>query len=130
MVSLYLLRDLLVIRNFLNTLDIFVYSFIYPWRQKMQQGIHPDYHEITVRRTNGETFKTRSTYGKKDSVLQLDIGPETHPAWNGGASFFNEKSSSIAKFRERFGDFKFGSNTQPETSDNAASKAESDSDKK
>jgi large subunit ribosomal protein L31 len=31
----------------------------------MKSGIHPEYHEITVTMTNGTTFKTRSTWGKR-----------------------------------------------------------------
>jgi hypothetical protein len=30
----------------------------------MKEGIHPDYHEITVMMTDGSSYKTRSTYGK------------------------------------------------------------------
>ena len=29
----------------------------------MKEGIHPDYHEITVVMTEGSSYKTRSTYG-------------------------------------------------------------------
>lgn len=70
----------------------------------MKADIHPDYHEITVKMTNGETFTTFSTYGKKGDVLQLDIDPNTHPAWTGGASVVNSKEQKVAKFKDRFGD--------------------------
>jgi len=30
----------------------------------MKDGIHPDYHEITVVMTDGTSYLTRSTYGK------------------------------------------------------------------
>ena len=69
----------------------------------MKPKIHPDYHEITVRMTNGSTFKTRSTYGKAGDVLQLDIDPNTHPAWTGGGSVVNEKAGRIAAFNSKFG---------------------------
>ena len=69
----------------------------------MKEGIHPDYHDITVKMTDGSTFTTRSTYGKEGDVIVLDVDPKTHPAWTGGKSFINEKSSNIAKFNERFG---------------------------
>lgn len=75
----------------------------------MKPNIHPDYHEITVKMTNGKEFKTRSTYGKKGDTLQLDIDVNTHPAWTGGGAFVNKKAGRVAKFNEKFGDFAFGS---------------------
>ena len=45
----------------------------------MKQDAHPDYHFITVVMTDGTSYKTRSTYGKADATLNLDIDPKTHP---------------------------------------------------
>ena len=45
----------------------------------MKQGIHPDYHEITVVMTDGTTYQTRSTYGKAGDTLRLDIDSKSHP---------------------------------------------------
>ena len=39
----------------------------------MKKDIHPDYHFINVKMTNGTTYKTRSTYGKIDENLNLEI---------------------------------------------------------
>jgi len=72
----------------------------------MKKDIHPDYHNITVKMANGETFETRSTYGKEGDVLQLDVDINTHPAWTGGGSFLNEKAGKVAKFNERFAGLK------------------------
>ncbi len=46
----------------------------------MKSGIHPDYHNITVKMTDGSTYQTRSTYGKEGATLSLDIDPTSHPA--------------------------------------------------
>ena len=51
----------------------------------MKRDIHPDYHFINVKMTDGTTYKTRSTYGKTDDNLSLEIDPLTHPAWTGGS---------------------------------------------
>ena len=51
----------------------------------MKQGIHPDYHFIEVKLTDGSTYRTRSTYGKEGDTLALEIDPSAHPAWTGGA---------------------------------------------
>ncbi len=74
----------------------------------MKPSIHPDYHEITVKMTNGKAFKTRSTYGKAGDTLQLDIDIETHPAWTGGGVLLNEKAGRVAEFNKRFGGTTFG----------------------
>ena len=51
----------------------------------MKKDIHPDYHFINVKMTDGTTYKTRSTYGKVDENLNLEIDPLSHPAWTGGS---------------------------------------------
>ena len=51
----------------------------------MREKIHPDYHEITVERTDGSTYKTRSTWGKAGDTMKLEIDPLSHPAWNQGS---------------------------------------------
>ena len=72
----------------------------------MKQGIHPDYHEITVNMTDGSSFKTRSTWGKEGDTYQLDVDPKSHPAWVGGVSL--RKTGRVEKFSNRFGDLSFG----------------------
>ncbi len=74
----------------------------------MKANIHPDYHEITVKLTNGETFVTKSTYGKKGDVLQLDVDTTTHPAWTGGTAKLNENEGQVAKFNNKFAGLSFG----------------------
>lgn len=67
----------------------------------MKQGIHPDYHEITVTMTDGSSFKTRSTYGKAGDTLHLDIDSKTHPAWTGQHRLV-DSGGQVAKFNKRF----------------------------
>ncbi|NCO16030.1 MAG: 50S ribosomal protein L31, partial [Alphaproteobacteria bacterium] len=47
----------------------------------MKQDIHPDYHFIAVKMTDGTVFQTRSTWGKDGQQMVLDIDPTVHPAW-------------------------------------------------
>jgi large subunit ribosomal protein L31 len=68
----------------------------------MKQGIHPDYHEITVIMTDGTTFKTRSCYGKPGDTLRLDIDPKSHPAWTGQQRAVMDTAGQVAKFSKRF----------------------------
>ena len=88
----------------------------------MKQGIHPDYHTITVKMTNGMTYETKSTYGKAGDVLQLDVDPNTHPAWTGQAGYINEKASRVANFNNKFAGLTFGGGKKIEGDD--APKAE------
>ena len=39
----------------------------------MKKNIHPNYHKIKVVMTDGSEFETRSTWGKENDVLKLDI---------------------------------------------------------
>ena len=70
----------------------------------MKPDIHPDYHEITVKMTDGTTFTTRSTWGKAGDTLQLDIDSKTHPAWTGVHRLI-DSGGQLAKFNKRFKDF-------------------------
>ncbi|MBL8676493.1 MAG: 50S ribosomal protein L31 [Alphaproteobacteria bacterium] len=69
----------------------------------MKKEIHPDYHEITVVMTDGEQFKTRSTWGKAGDTLRLDIDPKSHPAWTGVHRLL-DSGGQLAKFKGRFKD--------------------------
>jgi large subunit ribosomal protein L31 len=71
----------------------------------MKSGIHPDYHSITVKMTDGTEYQTRSTYGKEGAVLSLDIDPTSHPAWVGGAGKMLDAGGQVARFNKRFSGF-------------------------
>jgi len=83
----------------------------------MKQGIHPDYHTITVVMTDGTKYETRSTWGKEGDVLQLDVDPKTHPAWVGGINL--RKTGQLEKFENKFKHFATAASTK-KASDTAA----------
>ncbi len=70
----------------------------------MKQGIHPDYHEITLVMTDGSEIKTKSTMGKAGDVVRLDIDPLAHPAWTGVHRLI-DTGGQLAKFNKRFAGF-------------------------
>lgn len=69
----------------------------------MKEGIHPDYHMITVVMTDGTEYQTRSTYGEEGDKLVLDIDPSTHPAWTGGEQRLMDRGGRLSRFNEKFG---------------------------
>jgi large subunit ribosomal protein L31 len=71
----------------------------------MKDGIHPDYHEITVVMTDGTTYQTRSTYGKAGDTLRLEIDSKSHPAWTGGQQRLLDTGGQLARFNKRFQGF-------------------------
>jgi large subunit ribosomal protein L31 len=71
----------------------------------MKEGIHPDYHDITVVMTDGSTYQTRSTYGKAGDTLRLEIDPKSHPAWTGGQQRLLDTGGQLARFNRRFQGF-------------------------
>ncbi|MGC6391326.1 MAG: 50S ribosomal protein L31 [Alphaproteobacteria bacterium] len=71
----------------------------------MKSEGHPDYHTISVVMTDGTSFLTRSTYGKEGDTLQLDVDPNTHPAWTGGGTKLMDTGGRVSKFKKRFEGF-------------------------
>ncbi|RCL01689.1 MAG: large subunit ribosomal protein L31 [Candidatus Tokpelaia sp. JSC085] len=69
----------------------------------MRADIHPDYHTIKVVMTDGTEYLTHSTWGKEGGILNLDIDPTTHPAWNGGSQILVDRGGRISRFKNRFG---------------------------
>tara|TARA_B100000686_G_scaffold289078_1_gene315569 strand:+ start:7378 stop:7605 length:228 start_codon:yes stop_codon:yes gene_type:complete len=67
----------------------------------MKKKIHPDYHKIKVVMTDGSEFETRSTWGKENDVLKLDIDPKSHSAWTGGAQKILDKGR-VSKYNKKF----------------------------
>lgn len=70
----------------------------------MKEGIHPNYHEVTVVMTDGTEFKTKTTYGKAGDTVRLDIDPTSHPAWTGVHRLL-DTGGQLAKFNKKFASF-------------------------
>ena len=68
----------------------------------MKPEIHPDYHAIEIKMTDGTTYKTRSTYGKTDDNLNLEIDPASHPAWTGGGQKLLDTGGRVSKFKKKY----------------------------
>ena len=68
----------------------------------MKKDTHPDYHTIIVKMTNGETFETRSTWGKEGDTMTLDIDPTAHPAWTGGGGRLLDTGGRVSKFKKKY----------------------------
>jgi large subunit ribosomal protein L31 len=66
----------------------------------MKPGIHPDYHEVTVTCSCGNSFKTRSTYDGNE--LQIDVCAQCHPFFTGKQKIL-DTGGQVDKFRRRFG---------------------------
>ena len=68
----------------------------------MKAEIHPDYHTITVKMTDGSTYTTRSTWGKDGDTMSLDIDPSVHPAWTGGSAKLMDTGGRVSKFKNKY----------------------------
>lgn len=69
------------------------------------RDIHPDSHKIVVKLTNGESFETRSTYGKPGEIVTLDIDPFSHPVWTGEGQKLVDTAGQLSKFARRYKKF-------------------------
>ncbi|MBL4711405.1 MAG: 50S ribosomal protein L31 [Gammaproteobacteria bacterium] len=67
----------------------------------MKADIHPQYNDISVKCSCGNTFATRSTYAKKEE-LTIDVCSECHPFYTGKQKIL-DTAGQIDKFNKRFG---------------------------
>ena len=74
----------------------------------MKSGIHPKYHTIKVKMTDGTEFTTRSTWGKEGDTMALDIDPKSHQAWTGGSQQLVDRGGRLSRFQKRFSGFMKG----------------------
>lgn len=68
----------------------------------MKKDIHPDYHVIAVRMTDGTVFQTRTTWGKEGDQMALEIDPLAHPAWTGGSAKLMDTGGRVSKFKNKY----------------------------
>ncbi len=68
----------------------------------MKTGIHPDYHTINVKMTDGTIFQTKTTWGKEGDQMALDIDPLVHPAWTGGNAKLMDTGGRVSKFKNKY----------------------------
>ncbi|CAM3215066.1 50S ribosomal protein L31 [Paracoccus nototheniae] len=68
----------------------------------MKKEIHPDYHMIEVKMTDGTTYPTRSTWGADGATMTLDIDPTSHPAWTGGSGRLMDAGGRVSKFKSKY----------------------------
>ena len=68
----------------------------------MRKNIHPEYHVIKVKMTNGDVVEMRSTWGAEGDTLSLDIDPSVHPAWTGGSSRLMDTGGRVSKFKKKY----------------------------
>ncbi len=66
----------------------------------MRPDIHPNYHDISVTCSCGNTFDTRSTYAK--DALSIEVCSQCHPFFTGKQKIL-DSAGQIDKFRKRFG---------------------------
>ncbi|RMG44348.1 MAG: 50S ribosomal protein L31 [Acidobacteria bacterium] len=66
----------------------------------MKEGIHPEYHLVTVTCACGESFQTRST--KKE--IHLEICSSCHPFFTGKQKYV-DSAGRVERFQKKYGDF-------------------------
>ncbi|MDO8465818.1 MAG: 50S ribosomal protein L31 [Gallionella sp.] len=66
----------------------------------MKADIHPDYKEITVTCSCGNSFKTKSSMGKPE--LKVEVCSECHPFYTGTQKIV-DTAGRIDKFRQKYG---------------------------
>ena len=65
----------------------------------MKPEIHPEYREINVSCSCGNTFKTKSTLKSED--LKLDVCADCHPFYTGKQKI-SDTAGRVERFRRRY----------------------------
>ncbi|MBU2994275.1 50S ribosomal protein L31 [Octadecabacter sp. 1_MG-2023] len=68
----------------------------------MKKDIHPDYHIVEVKLTDGTPYQMKTTWGAEGDSMQLDIDPTVHPAWTGGNSRLMDTGGRVSKFKKKY----------------------------
>jgi large subunit ribosomal protein L31 len=68
----------------------------------MKAGIHPEYHLIDVRMTDGTVVQMKTTWGKEGDTMNLEIDPLSHPAWTGGGTRILDTGGRVSKFKSKY----------------------------
>ena len=68
----------------------------------MKKDIHPEYHLIDVKMTDGTIIQMKSTWGKEGDQLSLDIDPTSHPAWTGVNTRLMDQGGRVSKFKKKY----------------------------
>ncbi len=64
----------------------------------MKQGIHPEYKEIKVSCSCGNSFVTRSTFGRD---LALEVCSKCHPFYTGKQKIV-DTAGRVDKFKQKY----------------------------
>jgi large subunit ribosomal protein L31 len=65
----------------------------------MKADIHPQYSEVKVICSCGNTFNTRSTFGKPE--MQIEVCANCHPFFTGKQKML-DTGGRVDKFRKRY----------------------------
>lgn len=68
----------------------------------MKQGIHPDYHDVSVTCSCGNQFVTKSAMAKE--AFNIEVCSECHPFYTGKQKML-DTGGRIDRFKQRFGVF-------------------------
>jgi large subunit ribosomal protein L31 len=68
---------------------------------QMKEGIHPDYHAVTVHCACGSTFETRSTI--KGQTIRTEICSSCHPFFTGKQKLI-DTAGRVERFQKKYAD--------------------------
>ena len=66
----------------------------------MKQGIHPDYHDVSVTCSCGNQFVTKSAMAKE--AFNIEVCSECHPFYTGQQKIV-DSTGRVDKFNQKFG---------------------------
>jgi len=68
----------------------------------MKKDLHPDYHVVDVKLTDGTVVQMKTCWGSEGETMTLDIDPSSHPAWTGGSTRLRDQGGRVSKFKKKY----------------------------
>jgi len=65
----------------------------------VKEGIHPEYHAVTVHCACGSTFETRSTF--KGNLIRVEICSQCHPFFTGKQKLI-DTAGRVERFQKKY----------------------------
>ena len=65
----------------------------------MKQGLHPQYHQASVKCNCGNEFVTGSTR----EGIRVEVCSKCHPFYTGSQKFLMDSGGRVEKFRKKYG---------------------------
>ena len=85
--------------SFLKCYTFLIYLIFWKEVNVVREGIHPEYHQVTVKCNCGNEFVTGST----NKEIRVEVCSKCHPFYTGSQKLLLEAGGRVEKFNKKYG---------------------------